>query len=117
MNTKNKALLSLSLAFIILGHVLSSYLYAAAAVLLFVYLAFPSFAEEVSSVLEGITRWFGKILSHVLLTIAFWLVVVPVGLLYRWVKKNPLFIKNEGISSTYTDRYVRYTGDSLTKPW
>ena len=61
---------------------------------------------------EGI----GYVMSRVILSIIFFLMLFPISLLYRMFNKDVLKLQRNG-GSTYTDRSHTFTASDLENPW
>jgi len=58
----------------------------------------------------------GNVVSKVILTVVFFLLLVPIALFYRLFHKDPLRLKNTG-GSNWSVRDHDYTGDDLKNSW
>lgn len=63
--------------------------------------------------LASVLGWFN---SKVLLTLIFYLIVTPVGLLFRLFGNDPLLLKDNK-KSVYTFREHTYVKEDLENPW
>jgi hypothetical protein len=114
---KKEVLISLALAGIVLSVVFKNNLYLVSGMLLFIYLAFPRVAELIGKIFLKFTRTIGKFFSFLFLGIIFYVVLLPVSLFYRVFHSNPLFLKVNGLSSTFVKRDIEYTKESLENMW
>lgn len=58
----------------------------------------------------------GFVNAHVLLTLIFFIVLVPISFLYRLLKKDPLQLKRGG-DSYFQERNHQYEAKDLENPW
>lgn len=58
----------------------------------------------------------GFVMSKIILSIIFLLLLTPIALLYRLLSKDPLMLRKKG-DSTFTDRRHSYTAKDLQNPW
>lgn len=64
----------------------------------------------------GLATILGKVNGLVLLSLVFFLFLLPLGLFYRLFSSNPLFLKNES-DSLFVERNLTYTPEELENPW
>ena len=95
----------------------TGWFYSAATVLV-VNMAWPSAFLPVSTVWFGLSAQLGRIMSKLVLTLVFFLVVTPVGLLRRALGKDALCLRGfkSGTSSVFTVRSGTFTPKDLTTP-
>lgn len=67
----------------------------------------------------GLARILGYIMSHVLLTVVFFLLIVPVGLIRKWMGKDSLQLNSfqESSGSVLKNRGHVYQPEDLTNPF
>ncbi|KAA0991567.1 SxtJ family membrane protein [Dyadobacter aurulentus] len=59
----------------------------------------------------------GAVNGRILLTLIFFLVLLPVAIIARWNRKDPLMLQNEDSGSVYTDRNHSYEAKDLDNVW
>lgn len=57
------------------------------------------------------------VMSKVVMTIVFVVILIPVALLYRMVKKDKLYIKKAASATTWTERKHIYSDKDLKNIW
>ncbi|MCB0620689.1 MAG: hypothetical protein KDC43_15845 [Saprospiraceae bacterium] len=62
------------------------------------------------------TRILGWVNSRLILSVIFYLVLLPIGWLFRFFQKDPLSLKSRR-ETYFTDRNHTYTAEDLSKPW
>ncbi|RYY09535.1 MAG: hypothetical protein EOO04_38245 [Chitinophagaceae bacterium] len=92
------------------------WLYAAAAIgLLSVFI--PVAGNGIVWVWFKIAEILGNINGKIILTVLFWVFLVPIALFYRLFAKNPLAVKRTGKASLYHERNHTYTKEDLEQTW
>jgi hypothetical protein len=91
----------------------------AAIPVLFVAMVFPAACYPFSLVWYTLSLLLGNIMSKVILSMIFFLLVVPVGLIRRMAGKDPLKLSESGISrdSAFIVRNKRFSATDLSKPY
>lgn len=74
-------------------------------------------AEKIDWCWNKLSKLLGAINNYVLLTILFFLVLTPMGLIRRLLKKPSLGGIEKGGKSSFTDRDHRYTAKDLENTW
>ncbi len=59
----------------------------------------------------------GKIMSRLLLSLIFFIILTPLALVYRLLGKDGLSLKPAGGNSLFKTRDHQYRADDLEKPW
>ncbi|RRB15251.1 hypothetical protein EHT87_11965 [Larkinella knui] len=91
-------------------------LYAAAAVgLLSIFI--PAAGNGIAWLWFKLAEILGIINRKIILTVLFWVVLVPIAYLYRLTAKNPLSIKRTRDASLYHERNHTYTKEDLEHTW
>lgn len=92
-----------------------NFFYLAAAFFALISLAFPVILYPAAIVWFGLAKILGRITSRVLLTVIFFLVLTPVGLIRKWAGKDPMGLKQfkNGNGSVFTERNHRFTPADL----
>lgn len=91
-------------------------LYAAAAVGV-LSLAIPAIGNGIVWVWYKIAEVLGRINGAIILTILFWVFLLPIALLYRMANKNSLALKNGRGGSLYHVRNHRFKKEDLEHTW
>lgn len=89
-----------------------------ALVLLIINIFFPKFALFIATYWEKFGKAIGTVISKVVLTIAFYIGITPLSLLYRIFNK-PLveYFRNKKRDSFYKDVTTSYTKETFQKLW
>ena len=82
----------------------------------FISLLSKQVANFIGQAWKRILRIIGFVNSHVLLSLVFILVLIPLSFLYRLSKKDPLNLKG-GKESYYVERNHQYEPKDFEKPW
>jgi hypothetical protein len=78
----------------------------------------PYLTEKTHWVWMKFSHVMGSIMSKVILSIVFYVFLLPIAYLSkRFSKKDPLQLKKSTESSYYTTRNHRFTGEDLEDPW
>jgi hypothetical protein len=93
------------------------YIYAMAA--LVVNMIFPGIYKPFTKVWFMLANFLGTIMSKVLLTIVYMVLVLPVGLLIRLLGKDSLKLKQfkKDISSVFKERYYQFRSSDIENPY
>lgn len=59
----------------------------------------------------------GFVVSRILLGIVFFLILTPMALFQRLLKKNPLQLEPPATGSAFIERPHQFTGSDLERPW
>lgn len=115
---KVKAQLVIVTGLVVLYFVFKSpwWLYAAAAVGL-LSLFVPAIGDLIVKGWFKIAEILGNINGKIILSVLFYLFLVPIALLYRMVAKNPLQLKRTHEASFYNDRNHQYQKEDLEQAW
>jgi len=91
----------------------------AAAILLVINMTAPAFFKPAGVVWLSLSHLLGSVVSRILLTIVYFLIVTPVGALRRFMGKDTLKLKafRKDSASVFTERNHTYTGDDIDKPY
>jgi hypothetical protein len=122
MNTKRifngglAYLLLLLILYLVFG--ISWLLYLALAVLLVLMIS-PKIFQPFSWLWYMFTELLGTLVSRILLSLIFYLVVTPVGMLRRLSGKDSLLLKqfNKGSENVFIQQNRSYTAQNLEKPY
>ena len=91
----------------------------AAIALLILTMAWPKAFKPLAGLWFGLSRLLGEVVSRILLTLVFYLVVTPMGLIRRWSKADSLQLKKwkQGNDSVFVERQGPLTGQDLVNPY
>lgn len=92
------------------------WLYAAAAVGL-LSLFIPAVGNGIVWLWFKLAEVLGAINGKIILTVVFWVFLLPIALLYRLSAKNPLSIRRSKEASLYHERNHLYTKEDLEQTW
>jgi hypothetical protein len=100
-----------------LGEIKSCYL--AAIILLIVDMIWPQVFTPIASFWLGLSKILGAIMSRVLLSMLFFLLVTPIGLLRRLWGKDPIMLKQwkAGNASVFKIRNQEYNAQDMSPPY
>jgi len=74
-------------------------------------------ASVITWIWTGISQVMGYVMSKVILTIVFFIVLYPIALLSRLFKKDDLMLKKSSGNSYYKVREKLYTKEDIENPW
>jgi hypothetical protein len=77
----------------------------------------PWMSRQISEVWMRLTRVLGRISNAVLLSLVYWLVVVPVAVFRRMRKKDRLTYFDQSATSNFISRDHAFTKEDLEKMW
>lgn len=119
---KNKAksletLLVLAGAFIVVFWIFSKKIFL---VLAFVFILIgifsPYLASKISWLWLKFAELLGGVMSKIILSIVYFVFLVPIALFYRLIKKNPLILKRQK-DSYYMERNKEYSSKDIENIW
>jgi len=117
---KSKAQLVIVTGLVVLYFVFKSrypYFLIAAAAVGVLSIAIPVVGDLIVKGWYKIAEILGAINGRILLSAVFFLVLLPVALMSRLGKKNPLALKRESKKSVFIDRNHKYTSKDLEQVW
>jgi hypothetical protein len=117
---KSKAQLVIVTGLVVLYFVFKSrypYFLIAAAAVGVLSIAIPGVGDLIVKGWYKIAEILGAINGRILLSAVFFLVLLPVALMSRLGKKNPLALKRESKKSVFIDRSHKYTAKDLEQVW
>jgi hypothetical protein len=76
----------------------------------------PWVADKIHWAWMKLAHGMGYVMSRVILTLIFFLVVLPMSIFQKLAKKNAIKLKPQG-NTYYTDRSFTYTKESLENVW
>ncbi len=87
--------------------------------LLVINMVFPKVYKPVAIIWLSLSHLIGTVMSKVLLTIVFILVVTPIGFIRRLIGKDTLKLKEwkQGRKSVFVDRKKRFDGKDIEVPY
>jgi predicted small integral membrane protein len=93
--------------------------FVAAVVLLIVTMTVPNVYRPVAKVWLGLSHLLGTVASKLLLTVVFFVVITPMGLLKRMFGSEPLQLRawKKGDASVFVERGQACTPSDLEKPF
>jgi len=119
---KNKAksletLLVLAGAFIVVFWIFSKKIFLVLAfVFILVGIFSPYLASKISWLWLKFAELLGGVMSKIILSIVYFVFLVPIALLYRLIKKNPLILKRQK-DSYYMERNKEYSSKDIENIW
>ncbi len=117
---KAKAQLVIVTGLVVLYFIFKSrypYLLIAAAAIGVICIAIPVAGDLIVKGWYKFAEVLGAINGKILLSIVFFVVLVPVAILSKMGKKNPLALKRESKKSVFIDRNHKYTSKDLEQVW
>jgi hypothetical protein len=108
------------LLMLILGWLTGNHNWFFAAIpVLFVAMAIPAVCYPFSLVWYNLSLLLGNIMSKVILSLIFFLLVVPVGIIRKMAGKDPLKLRESGDhrDSAFMVRNKRFSATDLSKPY
>jgi hypothetical protein len=117
---KSKAQLVIVTGLVVLYFIFSSrypYFLVAAAVIGVVSLAIPVAGDLIVKGWYKLAEIMGAINGRILLSAVFFIVLVPVALIAKLSKKNPLSLKRESGKSVFIDRNHKYEPKDMEQVW
>lgn len=87
------------------------------AVLAFIGLMIPMVSGWITWLWLKISHVMGWVMSKVIMSIVFYLVLFPISLLARLSNKDQLKLKKSNETSYYSTRNHRYSPEELENPW
>lgn len=119
-NKKEKSLETLLVlvgALIVIFWVSSKKIYLLVALLLiFIGIISPFLSAKISGAWLKLAELIGSVMSKIILSLVFFIILVPIALLYRLTKKNPLFLKRQE-GSYYIIRNKQYSPKDIENIW
>ena len=119
-NKKEKSLETLLVlvgAFIVIFWVSSKKIYLLVALILILTgIVSPFLSAKISWAWLKFAELIGSVMSKVILSLVFFVFLVPIALVYRLTKKNPLFLKRQD-ESYYIVRNKQYSPKDIENIW
>jgi hypothetical protein len=79
-------------------------------------IASPYLSGKISWVWLKFAELIGAVMSKVILSVIYFIFLVPIALIYRMTQKNPLFLKREK-GSYYIERNKQYAAKDIENIW
>jgi hypothetical protein len=91
----------------------------AAIILIAITITLPSLFRPIARIWFGISNVVSAIVSRIILTLVFFLVVTPIGILRNWMGKDSLMLNQwkQGSDSVFEIRSYQYHSQDLEKPY
>jgi len=88
-------------------------------IFLIINMAIPGIYRPFAKIWLGVSHFLGTVVSKIILTIIYYFLVTPVGVLRRFMGKDSLLIKEwkKDASSAFAVREHVYTADEIEKPY
>ncbi len=88
-------------------------------ILLLLTMAWPKAFRPLAGLWFGLSQLMGGVVSKVILTLAFFLVVTPIGLIRRWLGADSLQLKKwkQGSDSVFVERQGAIRDEDLLNPY
>ena len=119
-NKKEKSLETLLVlvgALIVIFWISSKKIYLLVAlVLILIGIVSPFLSAKISWAWLKFAELIGSVMSKVILSVVFFVFLVPIALVYRLTKKNPLFLKRQD-ESYYIVRNKQYSPKDIENIW
>ena len=90
-----------------------------ALVVLFVNMIFPSIYKPISVLWFGLAKVLGLVIPRVILTVIYFVVVVPIGFIWKLICKDPLKLQKwkKSNDSVMKNREYTYKSDDINHPY
>jgi hypothetical protein len=87
--------------------------------LLLLTMAWPAAFKPLAWLWFGLSHLLGNVVSRIILTLIFFLLVTPIGLIRRWLRADSLQLKKwkKGRDSVFVERQGVITGKDLVDPY
>jgi hypothetical protein len=87
--------------------------------LLILTMAWPGAFRPLAGLWFGLSHLMGNVVSRIILSIIFFLVVTPIGVIRRWCKADSLQLRKwkNGGGSVFVERQGPITGQDLVNPY
>lgn len=88
-------------------------------VLLLLTMAWPKAFKPLAGLWFGLSQVMGQVVSKIILTLAFFLIVTPIGLIRRWIGADSLQLKKwkAGSASVFVERQGAIQDKDLLNPY
>jgi hypothetical protein len=87
--------------------------------LLLLTMVWPAAFKPLATLWFGLSHLLGNVVSRIILTLIFFLLVTPIGLIRRWLRSDSLQLKKwkKGRGSVFVEREGVITGKDLADPY
>ena len=112
--------MAMTLIALLLGYFLETDLFYIITIFLLIFtMTVPNIFKLLSLVWFGISKYLGTIVSKIILSIIYSLLVIPVGLTRKILGKDTLKLKNfkKDTASVFLNRDYKFTSNDLEKPY
>jgi len=112
--------MAMTLIALLLGYFLNNNLFYKLSVpLLILTMAIPKIYKPAAFIWLGFSHYLGTVVSKILLSIVYLVLVIPVGFVRKIMGKDTLQLKNfkKNSSSVFLNRDYEFTGNDLEKPF
>ena len=91
----------------------------AAIIIIVLNMTVPSVFKPIARLWFGLAHVVGAFMSRIILTVVFFLVVTPVGILRKWMQRDTLLLKRwkKDGDSVFQKRFYRYDPNDLDRPY
>ena len=88
-------------------------------ILLIITMAWPKAFKPLAGLWFGLSHLMGQVVSKIVLTLAFFLIVTPIGVIRRWMGADALQLKKwkQGRDSVFVVREGAIQGKDMTNPY
>jgi len=95
------------------------FLLPSAIALLVLTMTLPALFKPVAKLWFGLSHFLGSIVSKILLSVLFFAIVTPIGLVRRLAGADSMKLKEwrKGTQSSFTDRNLTYSAEDLERPY
>jgi hypothetical protein len=112
--------MAITLIFLMLGYFTKNNMYYLAAIpVLVINMAFPMFYYPFAIIWFGITGLLGEVISKVLLSVVYIVVLMPIGIIRRMMGKDAMLLKSfkKDNSSVMVTRNHEFTSNDIVNPY
>ncbi len=114
--TTPKTQLVMVTGFLVLGWLFSQIIFVYAAGFIGIASFIPAVGNRLVWLWFKLAEWLGWFNSHVLLSLIYYVLVTPIGFLFRLTGNDPLFLKDKK-GSMYTFREHTFVKEDMENPW
>ena len=115
---KTKSQLAIVTGFALLSVIFHiKFLLLAAIVVGLISLLFPSGGDIIVRIWTKMAEVLGSVNSKIILSLVYFVILLPVSLLYRLFNKNPLQLEKVDKESYYLPKDCKYTAQDFEKIW
>jgi len=114
---RSQLTLIISFALSLIGYFHARELILISALFIYIHIAFPSISEKISYHLGNVISKIFKSFNMLLLSLIYILILTPIGILFRRLKGDSLFLKKEGLKSTFKEKNHLFTFSDFENPY